>query len=85
MLPLHEYRAMYLPVLAVVAFALIPRYTYALILETRQTTDQITTVNLADNTGTPMHLASGFLYGIPDAPEQISDSFYESKKICSPF
>ncbi|KAJ3882510.1 glycoside hydrolase family 39 protein [Lentinula edodes] len=78
MLPLHEYRAMYLPVLAVVAFALIPRYTYALILETRQTTDQITTVNLADNTGTPMHLASGFLYGIPDAPEQISDSFYEN-------
>ncbi|KAJ4482405.1 glycoside hydrolase family 39 protein [Lentinula aciculospora] len=46
-------------------------------LETRQTTNQITTVNLADNTGTSLHLASGFLYGIPDALEQIPDSPYE--------
>lgn len=34
------------------------------------------TVNLGNNTGTPAHLASGILYGIPDAPDQIPDHFY---------
>lgn len=33
-------------------------------------------VNLGNDTGTPQHLASGFLYGIPDAPDQIPDHFY---------
>lgn len=46
---------------------------------TGQTADQITVVNLADNTGTPEHLASGFIYGIPNVQLQIPDSFYEGQ------
>jgi hypothetical protein len=33
-------------------------------------------VQLSNNTGNPMHLASGILYGIPDTPNQIPDHFY---------
>lgn len=33
-------------------------------------------VNLSNITGTPQHLASGFIYGIPDAPNQVPDHFY---------
>jgi hypothetical protein len=33
-------------------------------------------VNLGNNTGTPQHLASGVLYGIPDKANQIPDHFY---------
>jgi hypothetical protein len=33
-------------------------------------------VNLNVNTGTPQHLASGFIYGIPDNANQIPSSFY---------
>ena len=33
-------------------------------------------VNLNVNTGTPQHLASGFIYGIPDTANQIPSSFY---------
>lgn len=33
-------------------------------------------VSLNSNTGTPLHLASGFIYGIPDAKNQILDHFY---------
>jgi hypothetical protein len=34
------------------------------------------TVDLASPQGTPQHLASGFIYGIPDTPNQIPDHFY---------
>lgn len=34
------------------------------------------TVNLAVPQGTPSHYASGFIYGIPDTPNQIPDHFY---------
>lgn len=34
------------------------------------------TVNLSNNTGSISHRASGFIYGIPDTPDQIPDSFY---------
>jgi hypothetical protein len=43
-------------------------------LEQRDTVTS--TVNLGNNTGTPQHLASGFIYGIPDLPDQIPDHFY---------
>lgn len=43
-------------------------------LEQRDTITSI--VNLGNNTGTPQHLASGFIYGIPDHPDQIPDHFY---------
>lgn len=33
-------------------------------------------VNLNNNTGSPGHLASGILYGIPDTANQIPDHFY---------
>ena len=33
-------------------------------------------VNLGNNTGTPNHLASGIIYGIPDTQNQIPDHFY---------
>lgn len=33
-------------------------------------------VNLGSNTGDPKHLAAGFIYGIPDTPNQIPDHFY---------
>lgn len=33
-------------------------------------------VQLNNNTGSPAHLASGILYGIPDTPNQIPDHFY---------
>lgn len=33
-------------------------------------------VQLSNNTGSPTHLASGILYGIPDTPNQIPDHFY---------
>jgi hypothetical protein len=31
---------------------------------------------LGNNTGSPEHLASGFIYGIPDTQDQIPDHFY---------
>jgi hypothetical protein len=40
--------------------------------------DVTSVVNLANNTGTPGHLASGFIYGIPDTP----DRKYTSTRIC---
>ncbi|KAB8542082.1 hypothetical protein FH972_025545 [Carpinus fangiana] len=42
----------------------------------RQSSDNTATVDLAVNRGTPEHLASGIIYGIPDTPNQIPDSFY---------
>ena len=34
------------------------------------------TVYLDQQTGAPQHLASGWIYGIPDTPDQIPDSYY---------
>lgn len=34
------------------------------------------TVHLGENTGNPQHLASGFIYGMPDNETQIPDHFY---------
>ncbi|KAH8834395.1 glycoside hydrolase superfamily [Flagelloscypha sp. PMI_526] len=45
-------------------------------IEERQTSSQITYVNLAVNTGTSVHRASGILYGVPDAYSNIPSSFY---------
>ena len=39
--------------------------------------DSVTAVvNLNNNTGTPSHLASGFIYGVPDTANQIPSTFY---------
>lgn len=41
------------------------------------TADNITaTVNLSVSKGKPVHWASGFIYGIPDTPNQIPDHWY---------
>lgn len=48
-------------------------------IESRQTSSNTATVDLSVKRGTPHHLASGFIYGIPDAPanpDQIPDHFY---------
>lgn len=36
-------------------------------------------VNFANDTGTPQHLASGLLYGVPDAKDQIPVSKFVSQ------
>lgn len=43
-------------------------------LERRQSTTAV--VNFANNTGTPQHLASGTLYGLPDVLSQIPSNFF---------
>lgn len=45
-------------------------------IQTRQDTGNTAFVHLSNNTGSPTHLASGILYGIPDAANQIPDHFY---------
>ncbi|KAJ5772472.1 hypothetical protein N7520_003001 [Penicillium odoratum] len=48
------------------------------LLTTLATADNITaTVNLAVSRGSPAHLASGFIYGIPDTPNFIPDHWYK--------
>jgi hypothetical protein len=42
----------------------------------RQAASLTATVTLSSSLGTPSHLASGFIYGIPDTANQIADSFY---------
>lgn len=42
----------------------------------RQAASLTATVTLSSNIGTPSHLASGFIYGIPDVANQIPDLFY---------
>ena len=47
------------------------------VLDERHTTALGTaTVELASPSGSPNHLASGFIYGIPDTPNQIPAEFY---------
>lgn len=45
-------------------------------LSPRQSSGNTAVVDLSVKRGTPKHLASGVLYGIPDTPNQIPDSFY---------
>lgn len=48
----------------------------AIAIEKRQAASLTATVTLSSNIGAPSHLASGFIYGIPDVAGQIPDSFY---------
>lgn len=47
-------------------------------LQRRQDANNTATVDLAVKRGKPQHWASGFIYGIPDTPNQIPDYFYEN-------
>lgn len=42
----------------------------------RQTGAGTAVVNLGNNTGSPAHLASGILYGIPDNQDQMPNHFF---------
>lgn len=46
------------------------------VLEKRRSVSGTAVVYLGANTGNPQHLASGFIYGIPDTAGQIPDHFY---------
>lgn len=58
-----------------VSLFLLASYVAATVLP-RQTIEGTATVNLSNNTGTPAHLASGILYGIPNTQGQIPDEFF---------
>jgi hypothetical protein len=45
-------------------------------LAPRADNNNTATVALSSNLGTPNHLASGFIYGLPDRPNQIPSQFY---------
>lgn len=45
-------------------------------VQRRQTTTAV--VNFGNNTGAPQHLASGTLYGLPDATTQIPSQFFSN-------
>ncbi|KAG8866691.1 hypothetical protein FRB98_004584, partial [Tulasnella sp. 332] len=59
-----------------IAAASLLSYCNAAAIEPRQSSSQYTYVNLAVNTGTSVHRASGVLYGVPDVQGQIPSSFY---------
>lgn len=60
------------------------RYTYLGLLATKAIANPLehrastvtAVVNFGNNTGTPQHLASGTLYGLPDVVSQIPSSFF---------
>jgi len=55
---------------------LVLQTTFGSVLVKRATVSGTAVVHLDTNTGNPQHLASGFIYGIPDAADQIPDHFY---------
>ncbi|KAF9765367.1 hypothetical protein IL306_002363 [Fusarium sp. DS 682] len=64
-----------------VALATFPQLTLSSAIERRQTSSNTATVDLSKGRGSPQHLASGFIYGMPDSgfgqsPSQIPDHFY---------
>ena len=69
---LFHYTAVVLPFVAVASGSVIDERNHV----ERQAVLGTATVNLAVPQGTPSHLASGFLYGIPDTPDQIPSGFY---------
>lgn len=65
------------------ALAILPFFTLTTAgpLERRQTSSNTATVDLSQGRGSPQHLASGFIYGLPDSgfgqsTTQIPDKFY---------
>lgn len=47
-----------------------------------KTRDTVTAqVNFNNNTGTPQHLASGLLYGVPDTLNQIPVRYYQDNDL----
>lgn len=60
----------------ITALAIIPGVLAGSVLQARQSSSNTATVNLATSKGAPKHLASGFIYGIPDVLNQVPDHFY---------
>ncbi|KAF2149125.1 glycoside hydrolase family 39 protein [Myriangium duriaei CBS 260.36] len=69
---------MKLSILAVLALAHTGLSSPVPDVEPRQSTQQTAKVDLSTNLGSPKHLASGFIYGIPDTANQIPDHFYQN-------
>ncbi|KAF4498443.1 glycoside hydrolase family 39 [Fusarium agapanthi] len=70
-----------LTISSLVALAALPQLGLSSALERRQTSSNTATVDLSKGRGSPKHLTSGFIYGIPDSgfgqsPTQIPDHFY---------
>ncbi|PNP61369.1 hypothetical protein FNYG_13852 [Fusarium nygamai] len=70
-----------LTISGLLALAALPQLGLSSALERRQTSSNTATVDLSKGRGSPKHLASGFIYGIPDSgfgqsPTQIPDHFY---------
>src|SRR4051794_24402175 len=60
-----------------VAFAVAPLVSSSSVIDSRQTAGQTAYVDLGVTRGKPEHLASGWIYGIPDTfPNQIPNSWY---------
>src|SRR5689334_23071122 len=58
-------------------FAALPLVSSSSTIESRQTASQTAYVDLGVTRGKPEHLASGWIYGIPDNfPNQIPNSWY---------
>ncbi|KAF4341545.1 glycoside hydrolase family 39 [Fusarium beomiforme] len=60
---------------------MLPQLVLSSAIEPRQSSSNTATVDLSKGRGSPQHLASGFIYGIPDvgfgqSPDQIPDHFY---------
>ncbi|KAG5751090.1 hypothetical protein H9Q69_007189 [Fusarium xylarioides] len=70
-----------LTISGLLALAALPELSLSSVLERRQTSSNTATVDLSKGRGSPKHLASGFIYGIPDSGfgqslTQIPDHFY---------
>jgi hypothetical protein len=76
----HQYTIPKMKLTETLAFATLVIGALAVALEPhrikRQDVKGTATINLAMPLGTPRHIASGFLYGIPIAQNQVPDHFY---------
>nr|POE85119.1 hypothetical protein CFP56_68688 [Quercus suber] len=62
-----------------ISLLVLPSVALGAAIESRQSSSNTAVVDLSVRRGTPKHLASGFIYGIPDSPadpNQIPDHFY---------
>lgn len=57
-------------------YTLTASSAWAAAVHKRQVDDRTVTVDLSANRGPPPHHGAAFIYGIPDTPNQIPDSFY---------
>ncbi|KAL0571545.1 hypothetical protein V5O48_010421 [Marasmius crinis-equi] len=76
MVPMHSLLVAVALALSIPTTLAIPASNGTHILDARQSSSQITHVDLSVNTGNSVHRASGILYGVPDNGDQISSNLY---------